>query len=62
MKKQYKKPITTLRSANLDSLCVGIVGSTSAGSGNLTKEEREMEEEFAALSAEEENKGKKSLW
>ncbi len=63
MKKQYKKPMTSLRIASFNSLCIGIVGSTEAGSGNLTKEEREMEEEFAAfIASSEEREGKNGLW
>ena len=55
--------MTSLRIASFNSLCIGIVGSTEAGSGNLTKEEREMEEEFAAfIASSEEREGKNGLW
>ena len=67
MKKVYITPLTTMRYSDFDALCIGIVGSTGAGSGNLSKEERELEEEeeeFAAfLAAEaEQNGGKNGLW
>lgn len=63
MKKQYKKPITSLRIAEFDTLCIGIVGSTKAGSGNLSKEERELEEEEEKLAAQAEQNGNRNgLW
>ena len=65
MKKTYKKPATTHSVANLSALCIGIVGSTDAESGNLTKEEQEEEEEFEAFIATieaEQKDGQMSLW
>ena len=65
MKKTYKKPATTHSVANLNALCIGIVGSTDAESGNLTKEEQEEEEEFEAFIATieaEQKDGQMSLW
>ena len=65
MKKTYQKPATADSVANLNALCIGIVGSTDAESGNLTKEELEEEEEFEAFIATmeaEQNEGQMSLW
>lgn len=45
MKKEYITPSTVLELPELNTLCIGVEGSTSASSGNLAKEERELEEE-----------------
>ena len=51
MKKRYISPVTVLSVAKLDTLCIGVEGSTDATEGNLAKlrEEEEMEEEEAII-------------
>ena len=51
MKKRYISPVTVVSVANLDTLCIGVEGSTDETSGNLAKlrEEEELEEEEAII-------------
>lgn len=51
MKKIYITPVTVVSVANLNTLCIGVEGSTDETSGNLAKlrEEEELEEEEAII-------------
>ena len=51
MKKRYIIPVTVVSVANLNTLCIGVEGSTDETSGNLAKlrEEEELEEEEAII-------------
>ena len=51
MKKRYISPVTVVSVANLDTLCIGIEGSTDETSGNLVKQlkEEESEEDMAII-------------
>lgn len=65
MKKKYITPAMTFAVNEMESLCIGIVGSTPATSGNLAKEredEEEEEEEQAAFLAAEEEREHNGLW
>lgn len=49
MKKTYQKPAIDSSVGYLNQLCVGIVGSTDATEGNLSKQREEEEKEDEAI-------------
>lgn len=64
MKKRYISPATVLSVASLDTLCIGIEGSTNATEGNLAKqrEDEELEEAIIQLLKDTEEGNTSTLW
>lgn len=65
MKKRYISPATVLSVASLDTLCIGIEGSTNATEGNLAKlreDEQEEDEAIIQLLKDTEEGNTSALW
>ncbi len=65
MKKRYISPAAVLSVAKLDTLCIGVEGSTDATEGNLAKlreDEQEEDEAIIQLLKDTEEGNTSALW